>query len=92
MIRFLSRRLLVGGIVVLGVVSLTFLLLHLAPGDPVVRLLGPTATGEQIEAQRRALGLDQPLVLQYGRWLAAFASGNWGVSIATGRDVEWEPM
>ena len=89
MIRFLSRRLLVGGIVVLGVVSLTFLLLHLAPGDPVVRLLGPTATGEQIEAQRRALGLDQPLVLQYGRWLAAFASGNWGVSIATGRDVRW---
>ena len=89
MIRFLSRRLLVGGIVVLGVVSLTFLLLHLAPGDPVVRLLGPTATGEQIEAQRRALGLDQPLVLQYGRWLAAFASGNWGVSIATGREVRW---
>jgi len=89
MLRFLSLRLLVGAIVVLGVVSLTFLLLHLAPGDPVVRLLGPTATGEQIEAQRRALGLDQPLVLQYGRWVAGFASGNWGVSIATGRSVRW---
>ena len=89
MLRFLSRRLLVGAVVVLGVVSLTFLLLHLAPGDPVVRLLGPTATGEQIESQRRALGLDQPLLLQYARWLAAFASGNWGVSIATGRDVYW---
>jgi peptide/nickel transport system permease protein len=89
MLHFLSRRILVGAVVVLGVVSLTFLLLHLAPGDPVVRLLGPTATGEQIEAQRRALGLDQPLVLQYGRWLGDFASGNWGVSIATGRDVRW---
>ena len=89
MLRFLSRRLLVGGVVVLGVVSLTFLLLHLAPGDPVVRLLGPMATGEQIESQRRALGLDQPLVLQYGRWLMEFASGNWGVSIATGREVRW---
>ena len=89
MLRFLSRRLFVGAVVVLGVVSLTFLLLHLAPGDPVVRLLGPTATGEQIESQRRALGLDQPLVLQYGRWLGDFASGNWGVSIATGRDVRW---
>jgi peptide/nickel transport system permease protein len=89
MLRFLSRRLLVGVVVVLGVVSLTFLLLHLAPGDPVVRLLGPMATGEQIESQRRALGLDQPLVLQYGRWLMEFASGNWGVSIATGREVRW---
>ena len=89
MLHFLSRRILVGTVVVLGVVSLTFLLLHLAPGDPVVRLLGPTATGEQIESQRRALGLDQPLVLQYGRWLGDFASGNWGVSIATGRDVRW---
>jgi peptide/nickel transport system permease protein len=89
MLHFLSRRIIVGTVVVLGVVSLTFLLLHLAPGDPVVRLLGPTATGEQIESQRRALGLDQPLVLQYGRWLGDFASGNWGVSIATGRDVRW---
>jgi len=89
MLRFLSRRLLVGVVVVLGVVSLTFLLLHLAPGDPVVRLLGPMATGEQIESQRRALGLDQPLVLQYGRWLMEFASGNWGVSISTGREVRW---
>jgi len=89
MLHFLSRRILVGTVVVLGVVSLTFILLHLAPGDPVVRLLGPMATGEQIESQRRALGLDQPLVLQYGRWLGDFASGNWGVSIATGRDVRW---
>jgi peptide/nickel transport system permease protein len=47
------------------------------------------ATGEQIESQRRALGLDQPLVLQYGRWLMEFASGNWGVSISTGREVRW---
>jgi peptide/nickel transport system permease protein len=89
MLRFLSRRLLVGAVVVLGVVSLTFVLLHLAPGDPVVRLLGPMATGEQIESQRRALGLNQPLALQYGRWLVEFASGNWGVSIATGREVRW---
>ncbi len=89
MLRFLSRRLLVGAVVVLGVVSLTFVLLHLAPGDPVVRLLGPMATGEQIESQRRALGLNQPLAVQYGRWLVEFASGNWGVSIATGREVRW---
>lgn len=89
MVSFLGRRVLVGTVVVAGVVSLTFLLLHLAPGDPVVRLLGPAATAEQLEAQRRALGLDQPLVVQYGRWLAGFASGNWGVSISTGREVSW---
>ena len=45
-----------GTAVVFGVITLTFLLLHLAPGDPVQRLLGPAATPEQIEAARRTAG------------------------------------
>ena len=89
MLRFLTRRFLVGGAVILGVVTLTFLLLHIAPGDPVVRLLGPTASAAQIETQRQVLGLDQPLVVQYGRWMSGFLSGDWGTSIATGRTVSW---
>lgn len=81
------RRLLAGVGVVAGVVTLTFFLLRLAPGDPVEHLLGPTATPEQIVAQRHALGLDRPLPAQYTAWLGRFARGDWGTSIATGRPV-----
>jgi peptide/nickel transport system permease protein len=87
MLRFLTRRLVVGSAVILGVVTLTYILLQLAPGDPVVRLLGPMATPEQLEAQRRALGLDQSIPVQYLRWVGGFLTGDWGVSIATGRQV-----
>jgi peptide/nickel transport system permease protein len=87
MLRFVTRRLLVGLTVVVGVVTLTFILLHAAPGDPVTRLLGPSAAPEQVAVQRRALGLDRPLAVQYGRWVSGFATGRWGTSIATGRPV-----
>lgn len=83
----LARRALAGLAVVFGVVTLTFVLLRLAPGDPVERLLGPTATAEQVTAQRRALGLDRPLAVQYARWLSDVARGDWGTSIGTGRPV-----
>lgn len=83
----LGHRLLAGLAVVFGVVLLTFFLLHLAPGDPVDLLLGPTATPEQLAAQRQALGLDKPLPLQFVAWLGRFARGDWGTSIAKGRPV-----
>jgi peptide/nickel transport system permease protein len=85
--RALLVRLVRGLAVVAGVVTLTFLLLRLAPGDPVERLLGPTATAEQVAAQREALELDRPLVTQYAGWLGRAARGDWGTSIATGRPV-----
>lgn len=87
MFRHLLTRLTVGVAVVLGVVVLTFLLLHAAPGNPVDYLLGPTATPSQIAATRQALGLDRPLPLQFTTWLARFATGDWGTSLATGRPV-----
>ena len=70
-----------------GVVTLTFILLRLAPGDPVERMLGPAATPEQVAEQRRALELDRPLVQQYRSWLGRVSRGDWGTSIATGRSV-----
>src|SRR5437660_5806355 len=85
--RLLARRALVGLTVVAGVVTLTFILLHLAPGDPAERLLAPTATPTQLAVTRHALGLDRPLPLQYAAWLAAFVRGDWGPSIASGRPV-----
>ena len=85
--RMLARRALSGIAVVAGVVTLTFVLLHAAPGDPAERLIGPTATPEQLVAGRHALGLDRPLITQYGNWLARFVRGDWGTSFATGRPV-----
>jgi peptide/nickel transport system permease protein len=87
MLARLGHRLLVGLAVVIGVVTLTFFLLHLAPGDPIDIMLGPAATAEQRAAQRTALGLDRPLPAQFGTWLSRFARGDWGNSIAKGRPV-----
>jgi|SRR5690348_3315463 len=85
MLALLARRLAAGVAVVLGVVTLTFFLLHLAPGDPARRLLGATATDQQLVVARHTLGLDRPLPVQYAAWLGATLRGDWGVSIATGR-------
>jgi peptide/nickel transport system permease protein len=60
----LARRALGGIGVVLGVVTLMFVLLRAAPGDPALLLLGPTATAEQVALQRHALGLDRTVVTQ----------------------------
>src|SRR2546429_8588606 len=87
MVATVARRALAGLAVVVGAVTLTFFLVRLAPGDPVERLLGPQATAAQLAAQRHALGLDRPLPAQYGSWVARFARGDWGRSIATGRPV-----
>jgi peptide/nickel transport system permease protein len=87
MLRALLSRALVGLAVVGGVVTLMFFLIRLAPGDPALLLVGPTASPEQIESQRRSLGLDQPLPEQYATWVGRFVRGDWGTSIATGRSV-----
>jgi peptide/nickel transport system permease protein len=83
----LLRRALSGIAVVFGVLTLMFFLLRLAPGDPARLLVGPAATEAQVEVQRRALGLDRPVLVQYTAWLGHFAQGDWGTSIATGRPV-----
>ena len=85
--RTLVHRAVTGIAVVAGVLTLTFLLLHAAPGDPAELLLGPAATPQQIVAGRHALGLDRPLATQYVEWLARFVRGRWGTSIVTGRPV-----
>ena len=81
------RRALAGIGVVAGVVTLTFFLLRVAPGDPVEHLLGPTATPAQVAAQRHALGLDRPVPVQYAAWVTRFVRGDWGMSITKGRPV-----
>ena len=87
MLARLGQRLVAGIAVICGVVVLTFLLLHLVPGDPVEIMLGPNSTAEQRADQRTALGLDRPLPSQFATWTLRFVRGDWGTSIAKGQPV-----
>jgi peptide/nickel transport system permease protein len=61
--------------------------MHLAPGDPAQALLGPRSTEETLRSTRRALGLDRPLYVQYGRWVLDAARGDLGESVRLNRPV-----
>jgi len=74
-------------VVVLGVSTLVFLLLHLVPGDPVEALLGESARPADRAALRAALGLDQPLWEQYGRYLSGLMRLDLGESFQEQRPV-----
>ncbi len=67
--------------VVFGVLLLTFLLVHLVPGDPVEVMLGESAPMADRDQLREQLGLDQPLPVQFGHYLVALAQGDFGRSI-----------
>lgn len=73
--------------VVLGVLCLTFLLLHLVPGDPVDVMLGESASAADREALKAELGLNQPLWQQFLQYTAHLLHGDFGVSIHTHTDI-----
>jgi peptide/nickel transport system permease protein len=79
MFRFLTTRLWNGLLVMIGVSFISFLLFNYI-GDPVNNLLGETATGEQKLAMRTALGLDQPLVWRFAKYLGLAVQGEFGIS------------
>jgi peptide/nickel transport system permease protein len=74
----------------IGVVIVTFLLTRALPGDPAAYFAGPAATKEAIEQIRVKLGLDQPLIVQFGRYVRDLARGDLGDSLTTGRPVGQE--
>lgn len=86
--RYLGGRLLQAVSVVFLVTTLTFLLVHLAPGDPLQAALDRPGVTEEIRAQWRAqFGLDRPIAHQYGRWLANIPRGELGWSFSHRRPV-----
>ena len=80
MISFVARRLLATVPVLLIVAVLVFLLLRLTPGDPAAILAGDAASTEQIARIRSGLGLDRPILAQFGIWFANIAQGDLGES------------
>jgi peptide/nickel transport system permease protein len=79
---FIIRRLIQTLIVIILVTFITFMLLQLVPGDPVVAMLGGEASQEQITALRHQLWLDKPVLVQYWHWISNAAHGDLGSSIS----------
>ncbi|MDT3442909.1 MULTISPECIES: ABC transporter permease [unclassified Pseudofrankia] len=87
MLSFLIRRAVAGIVLVLVVVTVTFLLLRITGSDPARAAAGQQATAEQVAEKSRELGLDRPLVTQYGDWLSHAVRGDFGTSWFTGDQV-----
>ena len=90
MLGMVFKRLLVAVPSLIGVVIVTFLLTRALPGDPAAYFAGPAATKEAIEQIRVKLGLDQPLVVQFARYVKDLARGDLGNSLTTGQPVVQE--
>ncbi len=86
-LRFVARRVALTIPVLLGVATLVFALIHLIPGDPAQAMLGEAAPQADVDALRRQLGLDRPLLVQYGDFLAGAITGDLGTSLRTGTPV-----
>ena len=89
---YLARRLLLMIPTLLGITLVTFVIIHLAPGDPVSMAMGGemqqgSMSAEAIEHFRKEMHLDDPILVQYGRWIGNFATLDLGTSWRTGRPV-----
>jgi peptide/nickel transport system permease protein len=87
MSRYLLRRLLLTIPVLIGVATLVFALIHFIPGDPAQAMLGEGATPEDVAQLRTRLGLDRPLLVQYGSFLNGVVHGDLGVSLRNDQPV-----
>jgi len=87
MINYIIRRLLLTIPTIIGIITITFLLMYVVPGDPVRILMGQRGDPETIAMIRKEMGLDDPLMTQYFRFLGNILRGNFGRSYATNREV-----
>jgi len=91
MIRYILKRLLMLLPTLFGVVTLVFFMIALSPGDPARVMLGERASKEKIEKLRADLGLDKPLIQQYGLYLERIVHLDFGKSIKSGQKV-WDEI
>lgn len=87
MVTFITRRLLYSILILFGVITVTFSLMYVIPGDPARLMLGQRADVASIEAVRKQLGLDDPLYVQYVRFIGKALQGDLGRSYSSNRDV-----
>jgi peptide/nickel transport system permease protein len=87
MLSYLLRRILYAAPIALSVSLVCFMLVHIAPGDPINAILPPDAPADMVAQVRTLYGLDKPLPIQFGIWLGRVLTGDLGRSLATGRDI-----
>lgn len=87
MLKYIIRRILAMIPVVIGITFLVFMIMQLAPGDPVRMILGDNAPPEAVEAMREEMGLNDNVLVQYGRYLVNLAHGDMGTSYVNKRPV-----
>ena len=90
MLKYIFKRILSSIVVLLGVVTITFLISRVLPSAPEVKWAGARATAEQLEQARIELGLDQPLMVQYGKYLGQLVKGDLGTSLNSKQPVMTE--
>lgn len=87
MIQFIIRKILYSILVLIGVITVTFFINFVLPGDPARLMLGQRADAASVESLRKQLGLDQPAIIQYFSYLGRLSKGDLGRSYSTNRDV-----
>ena len=87
MVEYVAKRLLLLVVTMVGVLTLTFFLSHVVPGDPARLAAGVRAKPEQVQALRERLNLDRPILVQYGLYLSGVFHGDLGTSIRTRKPV-----
>ena len=85
--KYIVKRVLLGLLVLIGVVTITFFLTRVMPSNPAAQWVGPRATQEQIKAATIELGLDKPLIVQFQKYVADLLRGNLGVSLKSKQPV-----
>lgn len=83
----ISKRLLTMIPMILGITAVSFVLMQLAPGDPLAMMVDPSIHESDLAQVRENLGLNQPVWIQYWRWLLAVLQGDFGYSFVTGQPV-----
>jgi peptide/nickel transport system permease protein len=87
-IGYLAKRILLAIPILLGASTIIFFLMHAAPGDPTsLYLSNPNISPRVIEQMRANLGLDQPIHIQYVKWLSSFLRGDFGYSFSQHRPI-----
>lgn len=87
LLKMIGRRIVQSIIVIFIVTLIVFLLNQMVPGDPIVNFLGSNATEEQIEYYTQLFGYDQPVLVQYFKWIQGLFRGEMGRSVAMQAEI-----
>jgi peptide/nickel transport system permease protein len=87
LVNFIVRRFLIAIPVLFGISIINFAIMNLAPGSPIDAYIDPNVTGEMLEARKESLGLNDPIHIQYLRWLGMLLQGSLGYSISSFQPV-----